>query len=154
LFQIQSTVMLRKNELAVRIVASGRNLVELVKRYGLKVGNKVRQSVDIPTWVLRKNEFAVACLRGLMDTDGSCYAYAHNVNKKRYCNFALCFTNASEPLLKSVYAIFDRNSYHPCVTDRRVYVYGKKEIAEYFQKVGTHNNKHLRKYKKFVDYRV
>ncbi len=154
LFHIQSTIMLRKNELAACIIASGRNLVELVKRYGLKVGNKVRQSVDVPAWVLNKNEFAVACLRGLMDTDGSCYAYTHSVNKKRYCNFALCFTNASQPLLKSVYAILDKNGYHPCVTGRRVYVHRKNEIAKYFQKVGTHNNKHLHKYRKFIDRRV
>ena len=89
-----------------------------------------------------------------MDTNGSCYADAHNVNKKRYCNFALCFTNASEPLLKSVYAILDKNGYYSSVTGRRVYVYGEKEIAKYFQKVGTQNNKHLRKYQKFVDCRA
>ena len=77
LFRIQSTVLFRKNEIAARIVASGINLVELLKRYGLKVGDKVRQSVDVPAWVLRENEFAVVCLRGLMDTDGSCYAYTH-----------------------------------------------------------------------------
>ncbi len=150
LFCIQPFVMLRKNENATCIVASGRNLVELLQRYGLKVGNKVKQSVDIPTWILEKNEFAVACLRGLMDTDGSCYAYAHNVNKKRYCNFALCFTNASGPLLKSFCTILDKNGYHPCVTGRRVYVHRKNEIAKYFQKVVTHNPKHLQKYQKFI----
>lgn len=150
LFHIQPFVMLRKNEKAARIVASGINLVELLKKYGLKAGNKVRQSVDIPAWVLRKSEFAVACLRGLMDTDGSCYAYAHNVNKKRYYNFALCFTNASGPLLKSVYAILDKDGYYPCMTGRRVYVHRKNKIVEYFQKIGTHNNKHLYKYQKFI----
>jgi len=149
LFHIQSSIILRKKERAACIVASGRNLVELVERYGLKVGNKVRQSVSIPAWVLRRNEFAVACLRGLMDTDGSCYAYTHSVNKKRYCNFALCFTNASQPLLKSVYVILGKNGYHPCVTGRRVYVYRENEIKEYFQKVGTHNPKHLGNYKRF-----
>ncbi len=154
LFHVQSTVMLRKNENAARIVVSGKNLVELLKRYGLKVGNKVRQSVDIPVWVLRNNEFAVACLRGLMDTDGSCYAYTHSVNKKRYCNFALCFTNASGPLLKSFYTILNKNDYRPCVSGRRVYVHRNNEIAKYFQKVGTHNNKHLQKYRKFIDRRV
>ena len=150
LFHIQLTVMLRKNENTARIVVSGRNLVELLKGYGLKVGNKVKQSVNIPAWVLKKNEFAIACLRGLMDTDGSCYMYAHNVNKKRYYNFALCFTNASVPLLRSFYAILKKNGYYPFVTDRRVYMHRKNEIAEYFKKVGTHNNKHLHKYQKFV----
>jgi len=138
-----------EKKIAARIVASGKNLVELVQKYGLKIGNKVKQSVDIPSWILSKNEFAIACLRGLMDTDGSCYMYEHSVNKKRYRNFALCFTNASGALLKSTYNIFDRNGYHPCVTGRRVYVYGKEDIAKYFQKVGTHNSKHLEKYKRF-----
>jgi len=152
LFHIRSTVLFRKNEIAARIVASGKNLVELLKKYGLKVGNKVRQSVDVPAWVSKKNAFAVACLRGLMDTDGSCYAYTHSVNKKLYCNFALCFTNTSQPLLKNVYDILDQNGYCPHMTGRRVYVYRNNEIAKYFQKVGTRNYKHLRKYQRFVDY--
>ncbi|MDP3042055.1 MAG: LAGLIDADG family homing endonuclease [Candidatus Omnitrophota bacterium] len=149
LFKLTPKIISKKLDKGSDIAVYSKNLVEFLESNGLKRGNKVKNKVDIPFWIKRNNKFQLACLRGLMDTDGSCYAYSHNVNKKRYHNVALCFTNASEPLLKSVYSIFDRNGYYPCITGRRVYVYGKNEIKKYFQKVGTHNPKHLGNYKRF-----
>lgn len=151
LFWIKVSLLFRKTDIAVRIVASGRNLVELVQKYGLKVGNKVRQAVDIPSWILHKDEYAIACLRGLMDTDGSCYVCGHKINDKRYYNLALCFTNASRALLKSVYAILNKNGYYPCMTGRRVYIYRQDQVVKYFHKIGSHNPKHWRKYKDYVE---
>ncbi|MDD5109230.1 MAG: LAGLIDADG family homing endonuclease [Candidatus Omnitrophica bacterium] len=151
LFKLTPKIISKKLDKGSDIVVYSKNLVEFLESNGLKRGNKVKNEVDIPFWIKQNNDFQLSCLRGLMDTDGSGYVYAHSINKKRYHNFALCFTNASGPLLRSVYTILDKNGYHPCMTERRVYVYGKNEIEKYFQKVGTHNSKHLHKYQKFVD---
>ncbi|MDD5464895.1 MAG: hypothetical protein PHP73_00900 [Candidatus Omnitrophica bacterium] len=150
LFKLTPKIISKKLDKGSDIAVYSKNLVEFLESNGLKRGNKVKNKADIPFWIKRNNNFQLSCLRGLMDTDGSCYTYSHNVNKKRYYNAALCFANASEPLLRSVYNIFDMNGYYPCITGRRVYVYGKNEIAKYFQKVGTHNPKHLQKYQKFI----
>ena len=150
LFKLTPKIISKKSDKGSDIAVYSKNLVEFLESNGLKRGNKVKNKADIPFWIKRNNNFQLSCLRGLMDTDGSCYTYTHSVNKKRYCNFALCFTNASQPLLKSAHAIFDKNGYNPCVTGRRVYVYGRNEIAKYFRKVGTHNPKHLQKYQKFI----
>lgn len=40
-------------------------------RVGL--GSKVRQNVSIPEWIKSREDFSSACLRGLMETDGSIY---------------------------------------------------------------------------------
>ena len=151
LFKLIPRIITKKLDKGSDIAVYSKNLVEFLESNGLKRGNKVKNKADIPFWIKRNNKFQLACLRGLMDTDGSCYTYSHNVNKKRYHNVALCFTNASKPLLRSVYSIFDSNGYYPCITGKRVYVYGEDEIKKYFQKIGTHNNKHLHKYQKFVD---
>jgi len=149
LFKLTPKIISKKLDKGSDIAVYSKNLVEFLESNGLKRGNKVKNKADIPFWIKRNNRFQLSCLRGLMDTDGSCYAYSHNVNKERYRNVALCFTNASETLLRSVYNIFNNNGYYPCMTDRRVYVYGEDEIKKYFQKVGTHNPKHLENYKRF-----
>ena len=149
LFKLTPRIIHKKLDKGSDIAVYSKNLVEFLEGNGLRRGNKVRNKADIPLWIKRNNRFQLSCLRGLMDTDGSCYAYSYNVREKRYRNVALCFTNASEALLKSVYDIFDRNGYYPCITGRRVYVYRENEVNKYFQKVGTHNPKHLEKYKRF-----
>lgn len=42
---------------------------------GWKVGNgsKIRQNVSLPEWIKARNDFSLACLRGLLETDGSFY---------------------------------------------------------------------------------
>jgi hypothetical protein len=149
LFKSTPRIILKKLDKGADIAVYSKNLVEFLESNGLQRGNKVRNKADIPSWIKQTNKFQLSCLRGLMDTDGSCYAYAHNVNKERYYNFALCFTNASESLLRSVYNIFERNRFSPCLSGRHVYVYGENEINKYFQKVGTHNPKHLENYRRF-----
>jgi len=149
LFKLAPRIIHKKSDKGSDIAVYSKNLVEFLESRGLKRGNKVRNKVDIPRWIKKNKRFQLSCLRGLMDTDGSCYAYSHNVNKKRYRNVALCFTNASEALLKSVYHIFDSGGYYPRMTGRRVYVYGENEINKYFQKVGSHNYKYLENYRRF-----
>jgi intein/homing endonuclease len=149
LFKLTPKVIHKKLDKGSDIAVYSKNLVKFLENNGLKRGNKVRNKADIPLWIKRNNKFQLSCLRGLMDTDGSCYVYSHNVHEKRYYNVALCFTNASKALLKSVYDIFDSNGYYPCVTGRRVYVYRENEIKKYFQKVGTHNPKHFENYNRF-----
>jgi transcriptional regulator with XRE-family HTH domain len=149
LFKLTPRIIPKKSDKGSDIAIYSKNLVEFLESKGLKRGNKVRNKVDVPFWIKQNNSFRLACLRGLMDTDGSCYAYSHNVNKKRHHNIALCFTNASEALIRSVYDIFDNNGYSPSISGRHVYVYRESKINKYFQKVGTHNSKHLANYKRF-----
>lgn len=149
LFKLTAKIIHKKLDKGSDVTVYSKNLVEFLESNGLKRGNKVRNKADIPPWIKRNNKLQLSCLRGLMDTDGSCYTYSHSVNKKRYRNVALCFTNASAALLESVYSIFVSNGYHPCMIGRRVYIYRGSEIKKYFQKVGTHNSKHLKNYKRF-----
>lgn len=36
-------------------------------------GSKFHQNVSIPSWIFRQKSFAAACLKGLLETDGSIY---------------------------------------------------------------------------------
>lgn len=150
LFSISVFVLSRRLEKTDRIVASGRSLVEFLKRKGLIVGNKVRSQIDIPAWILNNRKYAIACLRGLIDTDGSFYSYEHTVFKKKYYNFAMCFTNHSMPLIKKVSRILNKLGLSPIMNTKRVYLHRAKDIDKYFSEVGTHNPKYLQRYKNFI----
>ena len=151
LFHISVSIIATDSDSADRIVASGTNLVEFLLAKGLKIGNKVKNRVNVPRWVLNNRNYSIACLRGLVDTDGSFYHYNHTVYNKKYCNFAMCFTSYSKPLLTSVYIILKDLNFNPVMNARRVYLHKRDDIDKYFLKIGTHNKKHLYKYKIYLD---
>ena len=72
LFHLEPSVCLRKKDvLALDIVVSRIKLVEFCnKKLGLHIGNKLKQGLDIPSWVRKNPEFEKSCVRGLIDTDG------------------------------------------------------------------------------------
>ena len=65
-------------------------------------GNKVKRQVSVPLWICENFKFRIACVRGLMDTDGGLYSHRYRSGEKLYEYLKLCFTNASYPLLTFV----------------------------------------------------
>ncbi len=154
LFNLNSSICRDGSDKGATVLVSNRNLVEFLIDRGLKEGNKVANQVDIPKWIRSKKEYKIACLRGLIDTDGSFYLYKHKVSKKTYCNFAMCFTNHSLPLLKSVYNILKTMDLNPITSnDGRIFLHRKKDIDRYFKEIGTNNPKYLLRFNKYLKYR-
>lgn len=150
LFGILSSIISgkSKNDKADRIVVYSKDLIEFLLDKGLDTGNKMHNKVNIPYWIKEKKEFKKACVRGLIDTDGSFYSYKHKVNNKVYSNFAMCFTSYSTLLLNSVHNILKELNFRPSKNDKRLYLHRKKDIESYINVVGSHNPKHINKYKK------
>ncbi len=95
LFSINSHIHPRKNCNGADIVVSSSNLIDFLLKQGLVAGNKVRNQVDIPHWIYDKVAYQKACVRGLIDTDGSFYCHKYNSNGKNYNYLKLCFASAS-----------------------------------------------------------
>lgn len=150
LFGLSATIQPRTDSNGWTVVASSRTLVEHLQALGLVAGNKVTHQVDVPEWVLAKPSYQRACLRGLMDTDGSIYRYAHRVNGFTYEHVALCFTNRSQPLLHSVRRLLTEDGFRPRMRRYQVYLNRQAEIQRYFQIVGSHNSKHLTRFQKYL----
>ena len=143
----------RKSSNALDLILSGMCYVEELQKIGLKKGNKIVNQVAIPDWILKNKEYARACLRGLVDTDGGVYFHNHIVRGKRYLNFGLTFTNASRPLILGAKNILERNElkvFMPRV--RHLYVYDFDQIKQYFKIIGSSNSKHLERFKFYVEY--
>ncbi len=60
-----------ENFLVVNSAAGTRAL----NRLGLPYGDKIANHARIPKWILLRKSFLVACLRGLIDTDGCVYGF-------------------------------------------------------------------------------
>lgn len=135
-----------------RIVVSRTELVVFCKeRLGLKVGNKLKQGLDIPEWVLSRDSFKIGCLRGLIDTDGCIFNECHSVKSKKYCYPRLSFVSASPSLCRSVFTIFSDLNLHPTYRGKRkVQIEDYQKILDYFSLVGTNNPKHLRRFREFT----
>src|SRR3989338_6942680 len=146
LFGVRPRIYHRPKDSINDIVLSRRELVEFLHELGLPIGNKVKQQFDIPDWIKRNKTFAVACVRGLIDTDGSVFTHSYVVNGKRYYYKKLSFTTRSAPLQISVAKILADLGMSPHLSGYDVRLDSIADMQKYFSFVGSHNPKHLKRY--------
>lgn len=150
LFALDCHVHYRKNSNGADVVVSSSNLVDFLLKEGLSIGNKVKNQVGIPMWISGELKYGKACLRGLVDTDGSFYCHKYISGNKEYKYIKLCFTNCSRPILEFVFKILKRLGYKVYLKGNHVSVYSMSEIKRYFKEIGTHNQKYLSKFYKYL----
>lgn len=133
---------------AIAIYYNGSFLVRYFIKIGLKIGNKVKQQVDVPDWIKQVEKYRVACLRGLMDTDGGVFLHRYKVNGKTYWYRKICFSNRSVPLLHFVFKTLQELKLTPKIIDKvennKVWLYNGEEVKQYLNLVGTHNSRLLK----------
>jgi intein/homing endonuclease len=143
LFNIKPAIMYRKTSKAIVLSIANKKIVDFLEIQGFPPGNKVRRQAAIPSWIFSDKEFMRACLRGLVDTDGSIYMMGKWIQ--------VCFSNRSRPLLTgfqflcSELGIFVSN-----ISGHQVYISRKRDIEKYIKEVGFHNSKHYRRYCRFT----
>ena len=102
----------------------------------IKSGNKIKNDVTIPKWIMNDRKFLKACLRGLIDTDGSFYRL-----KPHWPNLVqLSFKSNTKRLLKDVRSAFVKLGFHPSrIFGNRIVITRQEEIKKYLKDVGTNN---------------
>ena len=148
LFDVPVSISYPKEELVMELVVSRKKLIEFCKdKLGLHVGNKLKQGLDIPLWVKQNVNFQKACIRGLFDTDGCLFYERHRIKGKVYSYQRLNFTSASPQLRESVCLFLRQLGFSSKIRNNRcVQIENKAEIKRYFDVIGTHNPKHLRRF--------
>ena len=68
---LNTKIRLKKN--VVYSYLSSKELVKELERNGLFHGNKIKNKLKIPDWIFENKKYLRACIRGLIDTDGSVY---------------------------------------------------------------------------------
>jgi len=151
LFDVYVGTCFDKEYLSFDLLISRIKLIHFcIEKLDLKRGNKVKQQVDIPEWIKQNKSYLIACVRGLMDTDGCAFTHRYRVNGKLYSYKKLAFKNSSYPLIRSVYD-FLKNILllHPRISKdfKEVRIESKRDVEKYFQLIGFHNPKNLKRYK-------
>lgn len=152
LFGISSTLKDKRGENTINIVASSKKLVIFLNQRGMPIGNKIKNNVSIPAWILQNVHYQKAFIRGLFDTDGCIYLDIHKVKNKVYRHLGWTITSASNKLIVDILSVLRNLDFSPTnqITQKSVYLRRKKDIERYFNEVGTSNPKHHKRYIKFI----
>lgn len=145
LFGCYPIIMKKKDCNAVSVYYNGINLVKFLCGIGMVIGNKVKQQVGVPAWILKNIEYKRVCLRGLMDTDGGVFIHKYKVHGKEYSYRKICFTGYSLPLLNFVYNTLKELGFTPKIKDKivnkKVWLYNTHEVAKYLEIVKSSNQR-------------
>lgn len=133
---------------SVNIILVSRSLLMIyLHKLGLPFGNKVKQNFDIPSWVKESPDYMIACIRGLVDTDGSVFTHRYRVNGKLYRYKKLSFCSASPPLRTTVMAFLREHEFHVHLSRGiDIRIESREGMARYMGLIGSHNPKHLKRY--------
>lgn len=149
LFKRKPGICERKSDGVFVIFVSSMDLIDYLVELGLRKGNKIKLQVDIPNWIKNNRSYSIACVRGLVDTDGCVFNHKYKVNNKFYNYTKLSFTSYSQPMRKSVYNILKSLGIKSRLFSYRdVRIDSQKDVKKYFDLVGSSNPKHLNKYYK------
>ena len=147
LFNVIPSVYHSPQESVNTVVVSRTELVKHLHSLGLPIGNKIKQQFDIPDWIKTRKAYRLACVRGLIDTDGSVFMHRYFVNGKSYAYKKLSFTSLSTPLTLSVHHILTEIGLHPRLDQgKNVRLESVGDVRNYFQIVRPRNPKHLKRY--------
>jgi hypothetical protein len=121
-------------------------IVKYLHGLGLAIGNKIRQQIDIPNWIKSNRQYRLACIRGLIDTDGSVVIHKYFSGSKYYTYKKLDFTSRSVLLLRSVNGILTGLGIKNSMRKDNIRIEAQKDVKMYFDIVGSHNPKHIKRY--------
>lgn len=129
-----------KKQNAIYVGAHSYNLIEFLNSKGFKPGNKIVNRLTIPSWIYNNNSYLRACLRGLIDTDGSIF----RMSQRDFNLIRISFTNYDAPLLNDARKAFLDLGFHPSkiINNRQFYISRQEDIKKYLKEIGFSNKKH------------
>jgi len=116
------SVIKRKNENATVICLYQ---CKISKRLELPCGNKIKNNVGIPYWILLNKDYMCKCLKGLFETDG-CF-----VEDKNNYTRIIEFKNNCERLRQDVYNILLKLNFNPQFGHNYIRLARKKEVHSF-----------------------
>lgn len=105
-------------------------LVNELQKYGLRIGDKIKNNVGIPNWIKDNEDCSKACPRGLIDTDGCIYRC------KREKQTYIGFTNFDRKLFEDFQEATDKLGYHFVKSNsRNKRLYRKEEVVRFINDI-------------------
>lgn len=113
------------------------------KEFGFEIGDKIRNKTKIPKAILERENLLLACLRGLMDTDGS-------VSKDGKV-LSIRLSSHNSDLLNQIKACSRLKDMFTIISNpREVGTKSISNIKKYFEIVGSSNLRHIIRYCEYL----
>jgi intein/homing endonuclease len=142
LFKVTPKIYFHKLKKERFIHLASKRLVNFFKKQGFPPGNKIHNKVTIPKWIFRNSLYLRACLRGLVDTDGSVYLAGKWIQ--------ICFKNFNLVLLSDFRkALIQLGFYASNITWNKVYISRKADVRKFYKEIGFSNTHHIERYNRF-----
>lgn len=103
-FNKKPAINKRKNENAIVVSIYQNNISN---RLNLPTGNKIRNNIGVPSWIISNKRYLVNCLKGLFETHG-CF----QEDKKNYAQY-IELKNNCKKLREDVYNMLMRIGFNP-----------------------------------------
>ncbi len=112
----------------------------------------MKQRFDIPDWIKENRDYMIACIRGLVDTDGSVFTHRYRVNGKMYAYKKIYFSSSSPPLIKTVHDFLTNEGFYARISKAGVHIRIESiaGVKRYMEIIGSSNPKHWKRYKTVV----
>lgn len=110
-FGIKGCVRFRNDCKCIRFETIHKNIFNFFKAFGFPVG--LKSYLAIPNSILLSNNFSIACVRGIFDTDGSIYSrYSkqYENHKKHYNYLVIQFKMKSHTIINQIKEILEINN--------------------------------------------
>src|SRR3989344_3087733 len=134
LFDIDMKESIHINTNCRHIIGNSREMVRFFMNMGIKPGDKIRNQSTIPLWIWENNNWLKACLRGLIDTDGSIFRMSNQDPQLLRINFV----NHNKTLLEDTRKVFVKLGFNPSkiINDRQINLSRKSDISKYLKEIG------------------
>lgn len=149
LFGLTGKLYRDKGVNTANLVFFSKQLCSFFNSLGIKTGDKIRNKSIIPKAIFSDKCLSLACLRGLIDTDGSISRRGRKGEQ-----FTIVFANHNPYLLYQVKEISDRYGIFTFFSDKDKVVGTNKydNIKNYFSAIGSSNLRHIvRFYERFYN---
>lgn len=139
LFRMEAKIRREKNVNTSNVVVCSKNLCSFLnENLGINFGDKIKNKTIIPKEIIKDEKLYIACLRGLIDTDGSVSRRGRNGSQ-----FCIQFTSHNEGILKQVKKINKNLKIFTFSNKTGIGTNKWENIVKYFQIVGSSNPKHI-----------
>ncbi len=140
IFNINMQTYKHKTNNELYLTKGSKDFVFTLKNYGLESGDKIKNNKGIPEWVFSSEDYLKACIRGLIDTDGSVTA----ITNRNYTY--IWFTNKNAALRddfeKAMRILGYKIAKWNLSGTPETYIGNKKGIRKFYKEIGFNNPKH------------
>ena len=153
-FGLSGYIYQRKKYNATIYTILNRKVFDYFRSEGFPQGKK--NNISIPESILTHNEFSIACVRGIFDTDGSIYrrySKQYEGHTRVYDYKVIQIKMNSEEVIHQIKAILYRNGIlsNSIIKDKKCSVLRitkQAEIAKFFNMISPRNQHHIERYLK------